>query len=44
MYKLTETQMQNIITLLDKVEVKGLKEVMAIAEIINIYNEGKDEK
>lgn len=44
MYKLTDTQMENVITLLDKVEVKGLKEVMAVAEIVKIYNESQEKQ
>lgn len=37
-YELQEHQVNNLITFLDRCEIKGVKEVQAFQELINILN------
>jgi hypothetical protein len=39
-----DRQLQNLLLFLDRVEYKGLKEVQAIREIIDILNHATEEK
>jgi len=37
-YEFNESQLKNILFFLDRVEYKGLAEIQAINEIINVFN------
>ena len=43
-FELNEVQLNNLLVFLDRVEIKGLKEIQAMNEILNIlHNPLKDE-